>query len=144
MYVTHSDSRQVGSLASQSIWPQFRRERLLGSRATEASIFPFLSLSLSHTHVTAEKTHSPWGLTERAASDLLKLDDMRVATQACENTMWHLGTQTVNHLLMYGVQYGTFAMCSFIQSAVLSVRPQRETKIACTFSEGEMLTVRHL
>lgn len=92
--------------------------------------FFLFSLSLSHTHVTAEKTHSPWGLTERAASDLLKLDDMRVATQACENTMWHLGTQTVNHLLMYGVQYGTFAMCSFIQSAVLSVRPQRETKIA--------------
>lgn len=143
MYVTHSDSRQVGSLASQRIWPQFRRERLLGSRATEASIFPFLSFSVTHT-CNCRKKHSPWGLTERAASDLLKLDDTRVATQACENTMWHLGTQTVNHLLMYGVQCVTFAMCSFIQSAVLSVRPQRETKIACTFSEGEMLTVRHL
>lgn len=31
-----SDSGQVGSLASQSIWPQFRHERLLESGITEA------------------------------------------------------------------------------------------------------------
>lgn len=143
MYVTHSDSRQVGSLASQRIWPQFRRERLLGSRATEASIFPFLSFSVTHT-CNCRKNTLPVGVDRESSQRSLKLDDTRVATQACENTMWHLGTQTVNHLLMYGVQCVTFAMCSFIQSVVLSVRPQRETKIACTFSEGEMLTVRHL
>lgn len=106
-FVWLSDSGQVGCLASQSNWPHFRHERLLESRMTEA-----YNVLISSTHTNTLQRNSPWGLTARAANNLLKLNDMKVATQFCKNTMVIWGNKLSITCLFMGCV--TFTMCSFI------------------------------
>lgn len=120
-YVWQPDSGQVGSLASQSIWPQFKHEGLLESGMTKAYFF-----CITHTHArtwthsyayTKLQRHSLWGLTERAASNLLKLNDKKAATQLCENT-----------LVIWGIKLSitcSFMACvtSTVHVFILELRP---------------------
>lgn len=122
---------RFGSLASQSIWPQFGLERLLESGVNEALI-----LFLYHTSIQLQKnlTKSLWGLTGRAASNLLKWDAvdvndmMKVATEPCENTMVVQGLERQSHACLW-VQFEAKLFCSFRHRLHIAMFHQYSDKI---------------
>lgn len=104
----------------------------------------FCFFSLLQTHNCRETPRG--GLTERAASNLLKLDHMKVATQPRKKHYGHLGTQTANHMLIYGSSVlllqclVLFMSCPFSTST--ECRLTKEIKVACTFCECKILPIR--
>lgn len=80
--MSSGDSKQVVSLASQSIWPQFRHERWPVSGVNKALIF-FPSIRQTRN---GRGTTSLWGLTASAANNLSATgrSGVKVATRPCE------------------------------------------------------------
>lgn len=101
--VRRSDSGQVGSLASQSIWPQFRCEGLLESGVTKDWIFFHLTHTLTHTLTIAEKL--PVGVDSESSQQSIEIRLHESSDTALWKHCGDLGTLSVNHRLTEGLAW---------------------------------------